>query len=80
VTIFGESAGAVSVSSHIASPLSKGLFSKGISESGLFSASSGRRLMQNTSVEGAMKIAQAYAERLGCTGKNQLACLRGKER
>lgn len=35
VTIFGESAGGVSVSALILSPLTKGLFHKGISESGV---------------------------------------------
>ena len=34
VTIFGESAGGWSVSFHIVSPLSKGLFKKGIIQSG----------------------------------------------
>ncbi|XP_038662140.1 fatty acyl-CoA hydrolase precursor, medium chain-like isoform X2 [Scyliorhinus canicula] len=34
VTIFGESAGSISVSLHIVSPLSSGLFHKAISESG----------------------------------------------
>jgi len=34
VTIFGESAGSFSVSAHMASPLSKGLFHKAIGESG----------------------------------------------
>lgn len=34
VTIFGESAGGFSVMTHLASPLSKGLFNKGIVESG----------------------------------------------
>ncbi|KAL8194610.1 UNVERIFIED_CONTAM: hypothetical protein K2H54_025984 [Gekko kuhli] len=35
VTIFGESAGGFSVSAHIISPLSKGLFHRAISESGV---------------------------------------------
>ncbi|KAM3918376.1 fatty acyl-CoA hydrolase precursor, medium chain-like [Leptodactylus fuscus] len=35
VTIFGESAGAVSVSALMASPMSKGLFHRGIAESGV---------------------------------------------
>ena len=34
VTIFGESAGAISCSLHIMSPLSKGLFHRAISHSG----------------------------------------------
>lgn len=39
ITIFGESAGSMSVSSHMASPLSKGLFQKAIGESGSVLAS-----------------------------------------
>ncbi|XP_029464087.1 fatty acyl-CoA hydrolase precursor, medium chain-like isoform X2 [Rhinatrema bivittatum] len=39
VTIFGESAGGISVSALIMSPLSKGLFQKAISESGVASLS-----------------------------------------
>ncbi|XP_069505172.1 cocaine esterase-like [Ambystoma mexicanum] len=35
VTIFGESAGAMSTAAHVLSPLSKGLFHKAISESGV---------------------------------------------
>jgi len=34
VTIFGESAGSAAVSTLIASPMAKGLFAKGIGESG----------------------------------------------
>jgi len=41
VTIFGESAGSFSVSAHMASPLSKGLFQKAIGESGAAFHSSG---------------------------------------
>ena len=36
VTIFGESAGSVSVSCHLVSPLSTGLFHRAISHSGTF--------------------------------------------
>nr|XP_048293151.1 acylcarnitine hydrolase-like isoform X5 [Myodes glareolus] len=35
VTIFGESAGGISVSSHVVSPMSKGLFHRAIMESGV---------------------------------------------
>ena len=35
VTIFGESAGGISVSSHVVSPMSKGLFHGAIMESGV---------------------------------------------
>jgi para-nitrobenzyl esterase len=41
VTIFGESAGSFSVSALMASPLARGLFHKGIGESGSFAAAGG---------------------------------------
>lgn len=41
VTIAGESAGSMSVSAHVASPLAKGLFARAIGESGAFFSSSG---------------------------------------
>jgi para-nitrobenzyl esterase len=42
VTIFGESAGSLSVSALMASPLARGLFNKAIGESGAFFAPNGR--------------------------------------
>ena len=36
MTIFGESAGSMSVSYHVVSPMSKGLFHQAISHSGTF--------------------------------------------
>jgi len=78
VTVFGESAGSMSVSSHIASPLSKGLFEKGISESGTIFSLEYALADGDGSLESAFKTARDYAERLGCSGENQLACLRNK--
>lgn len=72
VTIFGESAGGMSVCAQLLSPLSKGLFEKGITESGPctlpslpvgFAESEGARL----------------ASTLGCpTGAQMLPCMRSK--
>ena len=59
VTIFGESAGAMSVSLLLASPPAKGLFHKAIAQSGAISAA--RHMSQATS------DADTYLARLGAT-------------
>jgi para-nitrobenzyl esterase len=66
VTIFGESAGAVSVTALMATPASKELFSSVIAESG--SAEGVRRSLAQAEQDGA-----ALAQRLGC---NDLESLR----
>lgn len=71
VTIFGESAGGMSVCAHLASPASAELFHKAIIQSGLCAS-------PNNSVTAAQASRRnvAYAARLGCrTGG--MACLRG---
>lgn len=72
VTIFGESAGGMSVCAHLASPLSSGLFQRAIAESG--------PCMYNTpSLYAAEKQGEYLAIRAGCEGRgNLLSCLRGK--
>ncbi|XP_038004124.1 fatty acyl-CoA hydrolase precursor, medium chain-like [Motacilla alba alba] len=73
VTIFGESAGGVSVSALVLSPLAKGLFHKAISESG--TAALG--LFTDQPKEDAQKIAAVS----GCDKSSSAAmveCLRGK--
>ncbi|XP_064015975.1 fatty acyl-CoA hydrolase precursor, medium chain-like isoform X2 [Pogoniulus pusillus] len=73
VTIFGESAGGVSVSALILSPLAKGLFHKAISESG----TAVRMLFTGQPQEEAREIAAAF----GCDKSSSAAmveCLRGK--
>jgi len=50
VTIFGQSAGALSVHSQLASPLAAGLFHKAIVESGAYSLTSRRRQWCRTSM------------------------------
>ena len=69
VTLFGESAGAVSVCSHLAMPNSRGLFHRAIVQSGHCGP-----LAFNTP---AVALAQgdAFAKAVGCT---DLACMRGK--
>ncbi len=71
VTIFGESAGAISVSMLCASPLAKGLFSGAISQSGgSFSPVSDSRGMGEymASLKGAEQQGMTFAERMGAKG------------
>lgn len=76
VTIFGESAGGMSVCSHMASPLSRGLFQGAIIESGGCKAV--------TPAARAFAHAATWTRQAGCEGapEGELACLRaqnGKE-
>ena len=70
VTIAGESAGGMSVCALVASPLSAGLFHKGIIQSGLC-------MSPGNSVTGleAGERNEKYVSKLGCS-VNDLACLR----
>src|SRR5262245_50502161 len=70
VTIFGESAGSEDVCLHVASPLSRKLFHRAISESG------GCTTTTTTAANGAATPASLVAA-VGCTGApDELACLR----
>ncbi len=70
VTIFGESAGGVSVYSQLASPLAANLFQKAIVESGSFAG-----LLKNRSEAVAEVAGQEFAVKVGCTDQT-LTCLR----
>jgi carboxylesterase type B len=73
VTIFGESAGGMSVHFHVLSSLSKGLFHRAISESG----SALMPLFFRTN--GILSQAQRLAEAVGCPTQNSdelVSCLR----
>jgi para-nitrobenzyl esterase len=72
VTIFGESAGSFSVSAQMASPLSQGLFQRGIGESGAFFSST-LPLKSLTQTE---EINVKFAET--AFGTSSLAALRAK--
>ena len=75
VTIFGESAGSADVCYQVASPGSRGLFHRAISESGgcTVSVSGGK---DATPASAASEIA-AFAKALGCgTATDEFACLR----
>jgi len=73
VTIFGESAGSYDVCAHVASPKSRGLFHKAISQSGGCTTLLATR-------EIAQKTGATLSEKLGCTGDSAavLSCMRGK--
>lgn len=70
VTIFGESAGGVSVYAHIAAPDSAGLFQRAIAMSGSYFGYSQERTLAVAEAEG-----QAYATAVGCPSQS-LSCLR----
>jgi len=69
VTIFGESAGARSVATLIASPLAKGLFSGAILESLNYEAT-------KSSLTDAQDLGRRFARQAGCE-ETGIACLRG---
>lgn len=67
VTIFGESAGGLSVHSHLASPLAAGLFDRAIVESGAY-------LLTPPTLTSAEAAGATFASRTGCA--QTAACLR----
>ena len=70
VTIFGESAGGLSVCANLASPTARGLFARAITESGPCSA-------PLTTVAAGETAGAALAARLGCAdAATQVSCLR----
>jgi len=72
VTVFGESAGAMSVCAHIASPLAAQLFQRALGESGSC-------LMFSTPLASAETLGNSVAGALGCnTAADTLACMRSK--
>lgn len=72
VTIFGESAGSISICAHVTSPLSKGLFSRAILQSGACSAIA----LDKPTAE---KNGAAFASALGCNDPaTAVTCLRSR--
>ena len=68
VTIFGESAGGLSVLAHLASPTATGLFTRAIAESGAYD-------LTQVSLATAEARGQAFATATGCADQSA-ACLR----
>jgi para-nitrobenzyl esterase len=80
VTVFGESAGSMSVCSHVVSPLARGLFRRGLGESGscvLFATP--LHAPAGSAVASAESLGVAMATALGCEAPaDVLACMRDK--
>ena len=68
VTIFGESAGGLSVLSQVASPQARGLFERAIAESGSYN-------LTQASLSSAETAGEAFAASAGCASQTA-ACLR----
>jgi len=80
VTIFGESAGSMSVCTHLASPLSAGLFRRAIGESGscLYFVTP-LHTAPGTTMASAESRGAAFAKSIGCDAvSDAVACLRAK--
>jgi para-nitrobenzyl esterase len=69
VTIFGQSAGGLSVHSQLASPAAAGLFSRAISQSGAYS-------LDQPSLAKAEQSGSSVAENIGCSLSQTSTCLR----
>ena len=69
VTIFGESAGGLSVLSHVVSPTARGLFDRAIVQSGAYA-------LTQQSLASAEAAGQSFAATVGCADQSA-ACLRG---
>ncbi|XP_053557320.1 pyrethroid hydrolase Ces2e [Bombina bombina] len=74
VTIFGESAGGVSVAAHVLSPLSKGLFHRAIAESGVAIIPS----LILTKAEDILYLKKFIANVSGCDIAEVVDCLKRK--
>ena len=73
VTLFGESAGGTSISLHLISPLSKGLFHRAIMQSGASSTPFYCGKVTNT------EQLELFAKLINCSlGPNHVECVRGK--
>jgi len=73
VTVFGQSAGAMSISLHLISPLAKGLFHRAIMQSGGSSTPLYNGKVTNT------KQLELFAKLVNCSvGPSLIKCLRGK--
>ncbi len=74
VTIFGQSAGAMSVCSHLANPVNRGLFHRAIMQSGNCNSAEFFQTKDN-----AMSFGRFYSELVGCEDDDDyLECMRGK--
>jgi len=74
VTLFGESAGSLSVSVLMVSPVVQGLFQRVIMDSGVFNAAS----YHTQTVEQAARVSEKLIKDMDCEGPDFLVCLQGK--
>lgn len=79
ITIGGESAGSLSVSALMASPLSRNLFQKAIGESGAFFPASPTAGMQLRPVSTTEQTGQKFAESVGAKSLSELRSKSGDE-
>jgi para-nitrobenzyl esterase len=78
VTVFGESAGGMSIYSLMASPLAEGLFDRAVIQSGPF-LDMGLPLNPEDTLENAEKKGERISRDLGCNmEEDELACLRAR--
>lgn len=77
VTIFGESAGAVSVCAQLGSPLSDGLYDRAIMQSGGGCATLPPLTSSVPAIESAVDKSAPILAAAGCDGADVLSCLRG---
>jgi para-nitrobenzyl esterase len=70
VTIFGESAGGLNVTTHVVSPLSAGLFHRAVIESGAYQ-------LDTPTLAASEALGIAFGTRIGCSDQTA-ACLRSK--
>jgi len=81
VTLFGESAGGISVCAHVVSPLSAGLFHRAITQSGpcSFLITPLRDEDARAPIQSAASQGRLFAEALGCgTAADLPACMRAR--
>jgi para-nitrobenzyl esterase len=80
VTLFGESAGSLSVCAHTASPVAAGLFQRAIGQSGACAfLTTPLRVPGDSALKSAEWLGGEVARILGCdTAPDVLACMRGK--
>ncbi|XP_067119172.1 acetylcholinesterase-like [Centruroides vittatus] len=71
ITIFGESAGSMSVAHHLISPMSKGLFKRAILQSG-----TNNQPIFTANPEANLELTSMMAKELGCSDEDILKCMR----
>ncbi len=71
ITIGGESAGSVSVSHLVMSPLTEGLFQKAIMQSGNTLSNQGIARVTGATLDGAIDVSQKFAAKFGATDSKE---------